>query len=212
MTFTSERRSFEKELLKALSPKLKGSRWKKKQNAIYCEVNGYYFDVIVSVFLNDSKTAVTMSAKPMSLDKLYWQITGLDDNNSEPLSFRTWGAFTCSGLPLVEKSIADEGVSADVLASEVVEWADSQFDTALPKLEAEKFSREVARHPNQVDRGAYAVTYVTSLIEEGDLDAARQMAAAYADGSAQSVSRHTHVGRDFHEIAVEWIDSTVCTS
>ena len=212
MTFTSERRSFEKELLKALSPKLKGSRWKKKQSAIYCEVNGYYFDVIVSVFLNDSKTTVTMSAKPMSLDKLYWQITGLDDNNSEHLSFRTWGAFTCSGLPLVEKSIADEGVSADVLASEVVEWADSQFDTALPKLEAEKFSCEVARHPNQVDRGAYAVTYVTSLIEEGDLDAARQMAAAYADGSAQSVSRHTHVGRDFHEIAVEWIDSTACTS
>ena len=212
MTFTSERRSLEKVLLKALSSTLKGSRWKKNQNAIYCEVDGYYFDVIVSVFLNDSRTKVRMSAKPMSLDKLYWQITGLDENNSEPLSFRTWGAFTCSGLPLVEKSIADEGVGPDNLARDVVEWADSQLDMALPKLEAEKFSSEVARHPNQVERGAYAVTYVTSLIEEGNLDAARQAAAAYADGSAQSVSRHTHVGRDFHEIAVEWIDSTVRTS
>lgn len=212
MRFTSERRSLEKELLKTLSLKLKGSRWKKKQNAVYCQVNGYYFDVIVSVFLNDSKTTVTMSAKPISLDKLYWQITGLDDNNSEPLSFRTWGAFTCSGLPLADTSITDEGLCTDVLAIEVVEWANSQLDIALPKLEAEKFSSKVARHPNQVERGAYAVTYVTALIEEANLDAARQAAAAYADGSTHSVSRHTHVGRDFHEIAVEWIDSIFTAS
>ena len=212
MTFSSERRSFEKEVLLALSPKLKGSCWKKKQNAIYCEVDGYYFDVFIRVFLNDAKTTVEISAKPMSLDKLYWQITELDDNNSQPLSFRTWGAFTCPGLPLDEKSIADEGVSADVLASKVLEWADSQVETTLPKLEAESFSSAVARHANQVERGAYAITYVTSLIAEGNLDAARQTAVAYADGSAQSVGKHTHVGRDFHEIAVEWIDSTVSNS
>lgn len=212
MTLSSERRSLEKELLKALAPKLKGSRWKKKQNAIYCEVDGYFFDVFVSVYLNDSKTIVRMSAKPMSLDNLYWNIADLDDNNSEPLSFRSWGAFTCSGLPIVEKPIADEGVCADVLANQVVEWADSELDAALPKLEAEKFSNAVARHPNQVERGAYAITFVTSLIVEGDLDAARQAAVAYADGSAQSTGKHTHAGRDFHDIAVEWIDSTVNTS
>lgn len=209
MTFSSERRSLEKDLLKALSPKIEGSRWKKKHNAIYCEVDGYYFDVFINVFLNDSKTTFRMSAKPMSLDKHYWQITDLDDNNSQPLSFRTWGAFTCSGLPLDEKSIADEGVSAEVLASKVVAWADSQVETALPRLEAESFSSAVARHPNHVERGAYDVTYVTSLIAEGNLDAARRAAVAYADGSAQSVGKHKHIGRDFHEIAVEWIDSTV---
>jgi len=99
----------------------------------------------------------------MSLDKLYWQITNLDSNNSQPLSFRTWGAFTCSGLPVAEKTFLDEGLSADALAGEIVEWADAQLENSMPELVAEKFSTAVARHPNQVERGAYAVTYVTSL-------------------------------------------------
>ena len=212
MTIGSERRSFEKKLLKALSPKLKGSRWKKKQNAIYCEVDGYYFDVLVHVFLNDLTTTASMSAKPMSLDKLYWQITDLNSNNSQPLSFRTWGAYTCSGLPVAENTIVDEGLSPETLANDIVEWADTQLETSLPELVAEKFSAAIARHPNQVERGAYAITYVTSLIEEGNLDAARQTAAAYADGTAQSVSRHTHAGKDFHEIAVDWINSAAGAS
>ncbi len=194
MTSGSERRSFEKQLLKSLSPKLKGSRWERKQNAIYCEVSGYYFDVLVSVSLNDFKTTVRMSAKPMSLDRLYWQITELDSNNSQLLSFRTWGAFTCSGLPVAERHTCDEGLSPDMLAGEIVEWADAQLEGSRSELAADTFSTAVARHPNQVERGAYAFTYVTSLIEEGNLDAARQTAAAYADGTAHSVSRQTHAG------------------
>ena len=162
----------------------------------------------MNIFLNATKTTVRLSAKPMSLDKLYWQIVDLDGNNSEPLSFRTWGAFTCTGLPLVEKAIADEGASADALASEVVQWADTQLEAAMPKLDAGTFSIALAEHPNQIERGAYAISYVTSLIDEGNLDVARQAATAYLDGSVQSVSRHTHGGRDFHEIAVEWIDSS----
>ncbi len=208
MTFTSQRRAFEKGCLKALATRIKGSRWKKNQNAIFCKLDGYYFDVIVSVFLNDFKTSARMSAKPMSLDPLYWKITGLSDNNSEPLSFRTWGAFTCSGLPLVKTSMSDEHVSADLVANRVVEWASSQLEAALQILKAEKFSSLIAKNPNQVERGAYAISYITTLIDEGNLDIARKMAAAYANRSAQSVSRHTHGGRDFHEIAAEWIDST----
>lgn len=212
MTFSKERRSLERDLLRALTPKLKGSRWKKKQNAIYCEVDGYYLDVLVGVFLNDSKTTFRMSAKPMSLDRLYWQITDLDDNHAQPLSFRTWGAFTCSGLPLGEESIADEGTRVDALAARVLAWADSQLESAMPRLQAESFSSAIARHPDQIERGAYAITYVTSLILEGDLDAARRAAVAYANGSAQSTVKHTHIGRDFHEVVVEWIDSTVGSS
>ena len=78
-------------------------------------------------------------------------------------------------------------------------------------MAGEKFSGAVAAHPNQVQRGAYAITYVTSLINEGDYGAARIAAAAYSDGSVQSVSRHTHAGRDFHQIAVEWLDLAIKT-
>ena len=212
MTIASERRSFEKELLNEISQKLKGSRWKKKQNSIFCEVDGYYVDVLISVFLNDSRSTARLSTKPMSLDELYWQITGLAGNESQPLSFRTWGAFTCAGLPVAEKTFFDKGISPAVLAGEILEWANAQFCTAIPELMAGEFSKAVARHPNQAERGAYAITYVTSLIDEGDLNAARQAAAAFANGTAQSVSRHTHAGRDFHEIAVDWIDSSTRTS
>lgn len=208
MTRRAERQSFEKEVLKRLSIKLKGTRWKKNQNAVFCELDGYYVDVFVNVALNAEKTTVCFSAKPMSLDDLYWQITQLDDNKSQPLSFRSWGAFTCCALPLAEKTIEEEGVGSDSLASQVIEWADTQLETSLPKLRAKPFSSAVAEHPNQVERGAYAITYVTSLIDEGKLVAARQSAAAYADGSAQSVGQHRHFNKDFHEIAVDWIDST----
>lgn len=207
MTFSSERRSFEKDLLKVLPTKLKGSRWKKKQNAIFCELLGFYFDVFVSVFVNDRKTTFAMSAKPMTLDTHYWNITGLEANNSQPLSFRSWGAFTCPGLPLSRESIPDEGMGADVLARKLLEWADSQVETALHRLRAESFSSAVARHPNHVERGTYAITYVTSLIAEGNFKAARQAAVAYADGSVKSAHKQRHLGRDFHEIAVDWIDS-----
>jgi hypothetical protein len=98
----------------------------------------------------------------MSLDKLYWQITDLDNNNLQPLSFRTWGAFTCPGLPVAEETIVDEGLSPDALAGEIVEWANAQLEITVPELVAETFSTVVERHPNQVERGAYAVTYVSA--------------------------------------------------
>lgn len=207
MTLRSERRSFEKEVLKSLAQSVKGSRWGKNKNALYCEHDGYYVEVFTSVFLNATQTTVRLSAKPMSLDVLYWEITDLSENKSEPLSFRTWGAFTCTGLPIVEESIADEALTADDLATLIVEWSDAQCDECLPRLATKEFSGAVAQHPNQIQRGAYAITYVTSLINEGDYGAARKAAAAYADGTMQSVSRHTHAGKDFHQVAVEWLDS-----
>ena len=143
----------------------------------------------------------------MSLDKVYWKVTDLNNNNDEPLSFRTWGAFTCSGLPVAKKEFSDEGLSADELAALVVDWANAQRKATLSTIAKRRFSELIGQHPNQVERGAYAISYVASLIEEGDLESARNVAASYTNGSAQSVHSHTHLGKDFHEIAMHWIDS-----
>lgn len=113
---------------------------------------------------------------------------------------------TCPGLPVSEKSFVDEGLSANELANLVLDWADSQLSRKLSELGGKRFSGAVAQHPNQVVRGAYAISYVTALVDEGNIDAARRVAASYADGSAKSVSSHTHLGKDFHEIVVQWID------
>ena len=56
MTLSSERRSFEKAVLKALPGKLKGTSWKKAKNAIFCESDGFYVDVILSVHLSAATT------------------------------------------------------------------------------------------------------------------------------------------------------------
>lgn len=207
MPLSSERRSFEKAVLKAIPSNLKGTGWKKAKNAIFCESGGFYIDVVLSVHLNATTTVAEMAAKPMSLDRVYWKVTDLNYNSAEPLSFRTWGAFTCPGLPVAEKAFADGELSANELAALVIDWANAQRTATLSDITEQSFSELVAQHPNQVERGAYAVSYVTSLIDEGDLDMARKIAASYSDGSAKSVCSHTHLGKDFHEIAAQWIDS-----
>lgn len=207
MAFYSERGRFEKEVLKAVASRIKGTRWKKNKNAIFCQIDGYYFDVFITSHRGEMKTFARISVKPMSLDSLYWKITKLGENDKQPMSFRSWGAFTCSGIPLLDTSIEDDGVVADRVASELLLLSDNCVGTALSELPEQEFSKVISSHPNQRARGAYAITHVVSLIEEGSLLKAKQTALGYLDGSLQSVAAHDHKGKDFHELAIEWIDS-----
>lgn len=70
---------------------------------------------------------------------------------------------------------------------------------------SQPFSELVLVHPNQVARGAYAITLVTPLIHEGNLAEAQSAAFLYASGAAASSFNLSSAGKSFHVLAQEWL-------
>jgi hypothetical protein len=67
-SIAKQRKVFEKELLAALGPSLKGTGWKKKGWMFLRESDGFFQEIEISVYLNDEKIRVTHQIKPMALD------------------------------------------------------------------------------------------------------------------------------------------------
>lgn len=77
------------------------------------------------------------------------------------------------------------------------------------RLASAPYSELVESHPNQVARGAYAITHVTSLINDRNYDRARQVANAYATGELSSCANLSSAGKSFHQLALEWLDAGI---
>jgi len=155
--------------------------------------------------MNSEKNASELRFKPMAIDPLYWRIVGLEDNLKEPLSFRAWGAFCCDTLPICATELVGE---AEGVAEKMVKWIDEQSKFLVTGINNSNFSAAILNHENQIERGAYAISLVVSLIEEGDIKEAKRLANLYAAGRLESVHKQNHLGKDFHQIALEWLESS----
>lgn len=199
-------RVFEKELLRALGPAIKGTSWKKSGTALYMQSGSFFQDFVISVRLHEEKVGIFQTFKPMALDFLLWDILGIAENASEPLSFRTRGAFTCIGLPIHEELLEQADDPVD-MAANLVGIAKNNESLFQELLQAGNYSALLAKHPNQVERGAYAVTLVTSLINDGDYDAAACLASEYDSGRRHSAYQVSSLGVSFHRLALNWLDA-----
>ena len=206
-SFYRERLNFERALLLELKSGLKGSPWKLKSCALYKANGALYQDIFLSVHKNAAVTMGVHRIKPMGLDPLLWEILGIPENVDEPLSFRTWGAFTCAGLPIAEVALESAGNSAQAVAEATRSLCGSADVRAEQQLQAAPFSLLVAAHPDHVERGAYSVTLVTSLIAEGSLELAAREAHAYASATKQSCANLSSEGKSFHELALRWLEA-----
>ena len=206
-TLFRQRTAFEKQLLSELAPRLKSSKWKKSSCALFTKTGDFYQDVFVCVYRNAAITRAELRFKPMALDPILWDILDIPENRDKPLSFRTWGAFTCSGLPIYAAQVEQPGETAGDVAESLIDLCSSKGMLFQERLAAEPFSGLVSAHPNQIERGAYAVTLVTSLINEGKLDIAHQTASAYAAGEVASCADLVSSGKSFHRLALEWLDA-----
>jgi len=206
-TSTKQRTAFEKEIFARLGPQLKGTGWKKRQCALFMQEGDYYQDVFVSVHRNATLTRAELRIKPMSLDPILWDILDIPENLDEALSFRTWGAFTCPGLPILEEQIEQPGSSAQEVGAALVSLCKDSRDLFRERLASTTYSELVENHPNQVARGAYAITLVASLINDHNYSRARQVANSYATGELSSCAEISSYGKSFHHLAVEWLDA-----
>jgi hypothetical protein len=200
-----ERRAFEKAMFAALKPLLKGSAWKVAAGFVFARIGDDFVEAFTAVFANAERTTVELKFKPMALDPIFWDIFDLPDNHREPLSFRARGCFTCTGVPIAEMELELAGDDPAAVAGRLAAFCLEAAPLIVRAQAAHRFSDQVRDHPNQRERGAYAVTHVIALIAEGDYDAAREHAQAYACGARPSGGGFTYAGRDFHEIALDWL-------
>jgi hypothetical protein len=199
--------AFEKEFLAALGPALHGTGWKKSGSTLFRQSGDFFQSIEISVHLEDANIGVTQFFKPMALDPIVWDILGMSENASKPLSFRARGAFICPGLPIHDELLDwpySTALDAAVSLSAVVKQNGLLFEDVL---KGSDFSTRLAQHPNHLERGAYAVTLVTSLINDGDCEAAAQLASAYASGALSSCINFSSNGISFHRLALDWLDA-----
>jgi hypothetical protein len=206
-TLYSQRIAFEKQLLAEIGTHLKRSEWKKSSCALFRQSDGIYQDIFIAVHRNSASTTTELRLKPMALDPILWDILDIPENRDMPLSFRTWGAFTCSAIPVYEAQIESFGDTAGDVAHRLIALYKDKISLVDHVLSEKPFSELVSSHPNQIERGAYAVTLVTSLINDGNLDLAYGAAMSYASGALSSCVNLVSSGKSFHQLAVEWMDA-----
>ena len=206
-TLYRQRTAFEKQLLAEVGPHLKRSEWKKSRCALFRQYGGIYQDIFISVHRNAAATTTELRIKPMAIDSILWDILDIPENRVKPLSFRTWGAFTCSGVPIHEAQVESPGDTAGDVAHRLISLHKSKINLADQILSDRPFSELAASHPNQVERGAYAVTLVASLINDGNIDLAHDTASSYVSGALSSCANLVSSGKSFHQLAVEWLDA-----
>ena len=200
----SQRVGFEKLLLKSVRELIKGTGWGIKQNSLFVVRNEYFIELKINVARNSENTVLVLSAKPMKLDPLYWEITGLSENLKQPLSFRSVGAFCCNSLPFYEFEIFEASINENVHANSILAWARDHVEKLLKDLEVKDYSEYVSSHINQRERSAYAITLITSLIIESKLEEAKALASEYVSGKKHSVVNHIHGEKSFYQLALEW--------
>lgn len=186
---------------------MKKSKWKKASCALFNQSGDYYQDVLVSVYRSAALTSAELRFKPMALDPILWEILDIPENKDKPLSFRTWGAFTCSGLPILEVQLEQPGSYPSEVASRLANLCNDKVALFQEQLSAAPFSSLVARHTNHIERGAYAVTLVASLINDGNLDMAHRTASSYLSGELSSCATFISAGKSFHQLTLEWLDA-----
>ncbi|WP_306397533.1 hypothetical protein [Telluria beijingensis] len=205
--YARRRKTFEREMLKALAPALKGSGWKKSGHTLFRQAGAYFLQIDIGVHAIEEKTVLTHRIKPMALDPILWDILGMPENAHEPLSLRARGAFTCWGIAVdevVDEGRYESGIAAAASIAAFARRSTSGIDAALANMD---FSERLAAHPWQVERGVYAVELVVSLINDGDWEAAARLAAACEHGECAAMCGFSSGGKSFHRLALEWIEA-----
>ena len=200
-----QRTAFEKALFASLKPRLKGTSWKSSGGSVFSRVGENFVVVDPSVHRNAEQTVARLAIKPLAVDPILWDILDLPENHRLPLSYRSHGAYTCSALPVHDEEIERPGDEPAVVAERLAGFCFDRAPSLLARQHWRSFAKHVRAHPNQRERGAYAITLVCALIAEGNFPEARDLASGYASGALQSCHDFTSGARSFHDSALEWL-------
>jgi hypothetical protein len=207
-TLNSQRHAFEKDVYSSLRPLMGPTGWRKRDNFLFCQSDGYYQEATIAVDRAAPATRVSFSFKPMTVDPIYWEISGVaKECSAQPLSFRSNWLGTCRSLPFLEASVEQPGDSPVSVAGAIMELCRKSKDVWADMLGAASFSELVSRYPEHVARGTFRYTLIMSLIAEGDLAAARATADSYIGTYANASKAFHRVGKSFEHQIIRWLDA-----
>lgn len=203
---TRRRRAWERELLSALQARVRGSHWRKKSNFVFREERSTFVCATVDVSVKDDAMAWRVETKPMTIDPILWAVLGMSENERAPLSLRADGAFTCSGLPVDGSKVSTSSLDPDVAAERFIAWADERVTHEMGRAQG-SFSDQVKASDSYRRNGAHAAALVCSLVDEGELQEALDLARTFASGERRASLVHTADGLTFFERAVVWLSA-----
>ncbi|MEN5147060.1 hypothetical protein [Brevundimonas diminuta] len=159
---TANRCAYSRTLSKALKNGAKASGWKSVQGLLFKEHGQWFVTCALETSLLSAQTQVRLSAKPMAIDPIFWDIFDLPENRGESLSFRALGAWTCPSLDIAEISVPEQP-SATATASDALRIAAEQLDAA-PPLSLSWFAGECRKVLD--DQPAILASLITTLIAD----------------------------------------------
>lgn len=194
------RHAYRKALAKAVRAAAKGTDWRSIEGCLFREKSGWFVSVSPSVYIFEEITKAQVSAKPMTIDPIFWEINGLRENENTPLSFRLNGAWVCRAPDFAEIEVP-ENSDASIVAACLLATADKQLDTIIASWSPEAFLSFC--QTENAERGHYLPSVVTMLIAIGRDDEAL---AACED----AILNHQTGGflapdGTFPEMAAEWL-------
>lgn len=197
---TAQRRAYADELSKALKGAAKASGWKAVQGLLFKEAGPWFVTCWLETSLLSAQTQIRLSAKPMAIDPIFWDIFDLQENHDESLSFRALGAWTCPSLDIADVSVPEQPSATDT-APDAIRIAAEQLEAAtlrsLPWFEVE--CRKALD-----DQPALLTSIITTLIannrKKQALDLCRQAEAIGETGGF--VSRQV----SFVQAAARWLN------
>ena len=140
------RRALGKSVELAVKARAKGSGWRVAQGVLFREYKDWFVSVQACVYQNERKTLIELHFKPMTLDPIFWEIADVSSNVSKSLSFRFFGAWTCSTPALFEHELDEMGCNADAVANQAITWANQRLSD-LSAWSIERFLKTLQEHP-----------------------------------------------------------------
>jgi hypothetical protein len=134
----SARHAYRRALEKAVRAASKGSGWRSIEGCLFREEGGWFLSVCPSVYIYEQSTKAFVSAKPMAIDPIFWDVVGLPENNDTPLSFRLTGAWTCRP-PHIDEVLIEEHEDVEVVADCLLEAANEHLANVVGRWSVEEF-------------------------------------------------------------------------
>lgn len=202
--YAAQRRQRTKEILRSLRSLARGSGWRFSRETLLRERDGWFYAVRSVTHLNADVTTAELFYKPMEIDRLFWEITGLPENNSLPLSFRAHGAWICATPAHDELRIFDAEATTEAAASEIIRWTDAAYAELPSVVSVSSLIEKIEEMHLRMGVKGYFPTHICALILSGRIDAAR----AECEGAIQRNEAggfSVAFGPTFPEMALDWI-------
>lgn len=197
------RRAYQKGIPKAVRKAVNESAWRCSQGYIFRELDGWFIDASLSVNRLRHETRMRISVKPMQADTIFWDIVGMEECLSLPLSFRLFGAWTCPSPVLFDEEIAesDDLTDLDDVMTRFLSRADGHLGY-IQSFTVREFLGLCLDTPRPEN---FLAAQISALVIMGEQNEARAL--------CEHARKTGHVGgfsigrRQFPDLAIDWLNS-----